>query len=168
MNSFEQELRKLFADGRIIDNPTFSGRACFGDIGQDLRVKIEFATHGTIDHYSSLQATVINRKDGVVDRLKIHFRDILGMKRVPGNPNFPHGVSPHIWVNGDKTEWYAFKPSSEDYKTIQNSVRDYVSVFMTKEERSQKASLDAQIKGAYSRTVEDISTATGKDKSFEL
>ena len=43
-NFFEQELRKLFGDGRIIDDPTYSGRACFGTLGNDLRVRAQFVT----------------------------------------------------------------------------------------------------------------------------
>ena len=32
-NFFEQELRKLFADGTIIRDPVFVGRACLGSLG---------------------------------------------------------------------------------------------------------------------------------------
>ena len=45
-NVFEQELRKLFGNGEVIDNPTYSGRACFGSLGKDLRVRAQFvSTH---------------------------------------------------------------------------------------------------------------------------
>lgn len=44
MNFFEQELQKLFADGTVISGPTFSGRACLGTLGKDLRVRAEFVT----------------------------------------------------------------------------------------------------------------------------
>jgi len=31
-NFFEAELRRLFADGEIIQNPKFVGRACLGNL----------------------------------------------------------------------------------------------------------------------------------------
>ena len=39
---FEQELRDLFGDGTIVHKPIFIGRTCFGTLGGDLRVRIEF------------------------------------------------------------------------------------------------------------------------------
>jgi hypothetical protein len=32
-NFFEQELRKLFGDGTVIEDPTFVGRVCMGTLG---------------------------------------------------------------------------------------------------------------------------------------
>ena len=46
MNFFEQELRRLFGDGEIIQGPKFVGRACLGDLGGELRVRAEFITAG--------------------------------------------------------------------------------------------------------------------------
>ena len=66
-NFFEQELRKLFGDEGIMDNPTYSGRSCFGTLGRDLRVRAQFVTSGYADHYDSLKITVLNRTDGPVD-----------------------------------------------------------------------------------------------------
>lgn len=37
MNFFEQELRKLFGDGNIIESPEFVGRTCLGALDGDLR-----------------------------------------------------------------------------------------------------------------------------------
>ena len=63
-NFSEQELRKLFADGGIIDDPKFVGRACLGSLDSDLRVRAEFITMGIAGHYSALRLTVLNRKEG--------------------------------------------------------------------------------------------------------
>lgn len=110
MSSFyEQELQKLFADGKIISEPKFVGRSCTGKLDADLRVRVQFVTSGFADHYDAISVTVLNRTDGVVDRLRIRLRDVLGQKQVPGNPNFPNGVSPHIWEDSGKAEWYAFR-----------------------------------------------------------
>ena len=43
---FDQELWRLFGDGKIIDSPACAGRTCFGTLGKDLRVRIQFvSTH---------------------------------------------------------------------------------------------------------------------------
>ena len=47
-NFFEQELRRLFGDGEIIQAPKFVGRACLGELGGDLQVRAEFITTGCV------------------------------------------------------------------------------------------------------------------------
>jgi len=54
-NTFEQELRKLFGDGALIQSPTFAGRACLGRLDGELRVRAEFVTTGVADHYNALR-----------------------------------------------------------------------------------------------------------------
>ena len=126
---FEQELRKLFGDGRAFDNPTYSGQACFGTLGDDLRVRAQFVTSGYADHSDSLKITVLNRTEGVVDSLTLKLKDLLGMKPVPGNLNLPGGIAPHIWECDGKPEWYAYHPTSADYQIIQQAVEQYLDVF---------------------------------------
>ena len=50
-NFFEQELRKLFGDGKIIHEPVFVGRACVGGLDAGRQVRAEFVTMGHADHY---------------------------------------------------------------------------------------------------------------------
>ncbi len=128
-NFFEQELRKLFGDGALIQSPTFAGRACLGRLDGELRVRAEFATTGMADHYSALRLTVMNRTEGVVDRNILRFKDILGMKQVPGNPNFRGGVSPHIWDDHGKAAWYAYHPSGADYQAMRRAAGQYLDAF---------------------------------------
>ena len=132
-NFFEQELRKLFQDGAIMDDPTFSGRSCFGTLGKDLRVRAQFITTKISDQYDALKLAVLNRTDGPVDTMVLRLKDILGNKPVPRNPNFPNGVSPHIWDDYGKAEWYAFRPTAADYNTIRQAAGDYLEVFRERE-----------------------------------
>ena len=106
MTFYEQELRKLFADGTVIGSPKFTGRACLGTLGKDLRARVQFVTSGHADHY-----------------------DVIGVKQVPGNPNFRNGVAPHIWEDSGKVEWYAFRPSAADYSAMRQAVSEYLGVF---------------------------------------
>lgn len=129
MTFYEQELRKLFADGTVIGSPKFTGRACLGTLGKDLRARVQFVTSGHADHYDVISVTVLNRTDGVVDKLRLRLKDILGVKQVPGNPNFRNGVAPHIWEDSGKAEWYAFRPSAADYSAMRQAVSEYLGVF---------------------------------------
>lgn len=151
MNFFEGELRKIFADSNILENPTYVGRSCYGDIGKDLRARIEFAINDTIDHYSTLRITILNRTGGTVDQIKLRLDEILGTKAVPGNINFPGGVKPYIWTYRSESEWYAFKPVEEDYRKMHDSIGRYIDVFRTREER--KPALESTIDQAKKHTA---------------
>ena len=131
---FEQELGRLFGDGQVIRNPTYSGRSCFGTLGKDLRVRARFITTGYADHYDSLKITVLNRTDGPVDTQVLKLEDLLGKKSVPGNPNFREGVSPHIWDNYGKQEWYAYHPTAADYEVIRQAAKQYLDVFRDRQQ----------------------------------
>ena len=133
-NFFERELGRVFGDGQVIRNPTYSGRSCFGTLGKDLRVRARFITTGYADHYDSLKITVLNRTDGPVDTLVLKLKDLLGKKSVPGNPNFREGVSPHIWDNYGKQEWYAYHPTAADYDTIRQAAKQYLDVFRDRQQ----------------------------------
>jgi hypothetical protein len=126
---FEQELRKLFGDGAVIEAPRFAGQVCLGTLGKDLRARAQFVTSGYADHYDTLKITVLNRTDGPVDVLTLKLKDLLGVKPVPNNPNFRDGVAPHIWVCDGKAEWYAYRPTQSDYKAIRQAAEQYLNVF---------------------------------------
>lgn len=128
MNHFEQELRKLFGNDTSIIDKRFVGRAFFGKLSDNLRVRIEFATLSTADHYEAIKATVINRNDGPVDILTLRFSDLFGKKTV-SNPNFRDGIVPHLWRYGDKIEWYVYQPTKADYDRISGALNDYLNVF---------------------------------------
>lgn len=128
MNYFEQELRRLFENDASISDKRFVGRIFFGRLTDSLRVRVDFVTMGTADHYEALKATVINRNDGPVDALTLRFSDLLGRK-VVSNPNFKDGIFPYIWKYGDKIEWYAYKPTKADYDKLSEALNNYFDVF---------------------------------------
>lgn len=164
MNFFESELRKIFANSDTLENPTYVGRACFGDIGEDLRARIEFTIDGTIDHYSALRITILNRTNGTVDQMKIRLDEILGKQSVR-NPSFPDGVSPYIWIYRSIPEWYVFKPGSKDYQKMHDTIRNYLDVFRGKDER--KPALDASIDRANQKNTVKKNTERPREKASE-
>lgn len=128
MNFFEQELRKLFGNDPTISDKRFVGRAFFGKLADSLRVRVDFVTIGTADHYEALKVTIINRNDGPVDSVTLRFSDLTGKKTV-GNPNSTNGVTPYIWKYGEEIDWYVYKPNKADYNQIFEAINNYLDVY---------------------------------------
>lgn len=128
MNFFEQELKKLTGYIADLTDKKYVGRACFGKLTDNLRVRMELVTQGWADHYTAVKATIINRNDGPVDVLTLRFSDLLGKKTV-SNPYFNDGIYPYIWNSGDKIEWYVYKPTKADYDQISEALNNYFDVF---------------------------------------
>lgn len=126
MNFFEQELRKLFEEQH--PDAIFVGRNCYIPLGDQVRACISFKTNGYADHYETLHVKVLDRKEGSIDSITIRLSELLGKKQSP-SPYLKDGVNPHIWVNGDKAEWYGFKPNARDYVLMQEAAEDYMDVF---------------------------------------
>lgn len=86
MNFFESELRKLFEDGQVMDDPTFSGRICMGTLSKDVRVRVQFITGMIASQYDALKISVLNRTEGAIDTHVLKLRDVLGKKLFPEIP----------------------------------------------------------------------------------
>ncbi|PKM68765.1 MAG: hypothetical protein CVU95_01360 [Firmicutes bacterium HGW-Firmicutes-2] len=128
MNFFEQELRKIFEKNNGFNRVSFIGKTCYGTLTDQTRMKLEFVTMGTHQKYEGIKATVIDKKDGVIDSLVLKFSDILGKKKL-NHPNFREGMGPHIWIYNDKPEWYAYEPTTSDYRILADSVKEYAELF---------------------------------------
>ena len=125
-NFFEQELRKLFGNGEIIRSPSFTGRACLGTLGKDLRVRAQFVTSGYADHYDTLKITILNRTDGPVDTLALKLSDVWGTSKKDRSGNAIH---PYIWVYRDEIDWYIYRPTQADWKNLREAVKQYLEPF---------------------------------------
>jgi hypothetical protein len=128
MNFFEKELRKLFENHPALEDVRFTGRICMARLTDTTNVKLKFVTMGYADHYSAIEATILNRNEGKVDNNVFRFADILGTKKV-SNPNFPQGISPHIAQYGNDIDWYVYKPTPADYEEIRDVLGEYLEMF---------------------------------------
>ena len=138
MNFFESELRKLFEDGQVMDDPTFSGRICMGTLGKDVRVRVQFITGMIASQYDALKISVLNRTEGAIDTHVLKLRDVLGKKAVPGNPNFREGVYPYIWDDHGEASWYAYQPNQADRSAIRKAVGQYLDVFRDRQPEKER------------------------------
>ena len=135
MNFFEQELRKIVGNQYL--SATFVGRACYVRLNDMNRVKIRFISTEIANHYNALRLTILNRQEGEVDNLLLRFSDLLG-KKMTSNPNFPGGITPHIWDDYGKLSWYVYQPSSQDYRTLSDTVSDYLQIFQEMEQNADQ------------------------------
>ncbi len=128
MTFFEKELQRIFGKDMGLSNIRIVGNACYGRLSQDIRVKANFATGRVADQYEMLKITVLNRREGPIDSVALHFSDLWGRKKV-NNPNFRDGIHAHIWKNGGKPEWYVYQPTEADYRQLSSAVSNYLDVF---------------------------------------
>lgn len=135
MNFYEQQLRRLAAACDGISKPVFASRVCYGDLGADNRVKLQFVALGYADHYEALKATVLSRGDGEVDSLLFRFSDVWGKKF---DSSYHNGV-PHIWTYNGKDEWYGYTPTDQDFRVLAGQLGGYLDVFTVRAPAREKA-----------------------------
>ena len=114
MNFFEQELRKIVSP-RCSD-AAYVGRACYVRLDEMNRAKIQIAAGETAGRYDSLLITILNRNNGAVDSIPLHFTDLLDRDM-------------HAGIYGGCFEWYDGCPSSEEYRKLTEAVGSYLDVF---------------------------------------
>ena len=103
MNFFEKELRGMFQRRKLLKDSVFCGKAMLAKLDDELRIRLEFVISNTIDEYTGIEAKIINRTGGMVDRNVFRFADIIGMKETPMRGK----CEPYIRVYHDETDWYA-------------------------------------------------------------
>lgn len=128
MTFFEKELLRIFEKDMGISDICVIGNTCYGRLSQDIRVKANFVVGGTANQYGALKVTMLNRNEGPIDSVLLHFSDLWGRKKV-NNPNFRDGIYAHIWKNGVKPEWYVYQPTESDYRQLSRAVSNYLDVF---------------------------------------
>ena len=126
--TFEKELRKLFADNPLLTDTKFVGRNCYGRLTDTINMKAQFITGSISNQYTALKITLLNRSEGQIDSTVLRLQDLWGMKEV-SNPNFKAGVSPHLWMDGDKLRWYVYQPTPADFEVLSEEVESYLEVF---------------------------------------
>lgn len=145
-NFLENELRKVFGKDDILSNTKYISGTCYGELDNDLKIKCVITDSEVYQNYDTILISVINRKDGIVDKHNIKFLDIWGRFSVPNNPNFPEGIAPRIWNDGEKTEWYSPVPKENHYAILKECIKKYLDIFRDKSlDNEQKPSIKKQL-----------------------
>jgi hypothetical protein len=124
MNFFEKEMRQMFGDSDIFQEPKFTGKTMLAKLDDELRIKLQFTASYIGGQFDSIQMTIINRTDGVVDKQQFKFSDIIGKFTCPGREPLDY----HMWEYQGKPEWYT-PISVTDKARIADAVLDYAAMY---------------------------------------
>ena len=100
----------------------FAGRAAFIRLSDGRRARVEFAKGIMANCYEKLLVTVINVKDGAIDRLSLDFKDYSDRK----------GESvPYIWVDSYRDEacWYGQALTSSEIRRLAEAAHAFITVY---------------------------------------
>ena len=132
-NFFDEELRKLFGNGEVIEAPVFLGGVCAGTLDSDLRVRAEFVAAAEKDEYDALLVRVVNRGGGEVDRLTLRFTDVWGKKPRQKSPQTVEDTEPCVVASANRADWVV-TPDDEDRRILRERVGQYLNVYRQKME----------------------------------
>lgn len=120
--TFENELKRIFDDMESLTDKKYIGRAFYGKIDKELRLKAQYVTMGYADHYSALKLEVLKKNEGVVDTNIIRFDDLWSNRTATGGSHY-------IWIYNREIDWYGYQPNKQDMRQLADAVEDYVSVY---------------------------------------
>lgn len=124
MNFYEREMRLIFGDSSMLNEAKFTGRTMLAKLDGELRVKLQFISTLIKDQYDAVQATIINRTDGMVDRQTFQFVDIIGRQKHASLDE----IAPYIWEYRGEAEWYVPVTATQKAQ-IADTVLDYVGMY---------------------------------------
>lgn len=124
MNFYEKEMRTMFGDTDVIHDAKFCGRTMLGKLDDELRVKLQLISTFISGQYNAVQAAVINRTDGTVDKQTFKLADIIGKQK----RNNLDEIEPHIWEYNGNPEWYIPVTASQKAQ-IADTVLGYVEMY---------------------------------------
>ena len=124
MNFFEKEMRQMFEDDDIFQDAQFVGKTMQAKLDDDLRIKLQFIASHISGQYDTVQMTIINRTDGMVDKQNFKFSDIIGKFTRPGREPLNY----HMWEYQGKAEWYT-PISLTDKARIADVVMGYAEMY---------------------------------------
>lgn len=125
MNFFEKEMRQMFEGDDILQDAKFVGKTMLAKLDDDLRIKLQFIASHISAQYDTVQMTIINRTDGVVDKQNFKFSDIIGKYTRPGRDPLDY----HMWEYQGKPEWYT-PISLTDKARIADTVMNYAEMYL--------------------------------------
>jgi len=119
LNDLETELWLLFANHDKIQNLRFRNGACYGDVTEDIKVKIHFLPMGKPDTYQGLRIDTTSRTMGKLGASCFLFRGLIGRA----------GASPYLQIKDGKADWVPERPTPMEYAAIRKLAFDILDTF---------------------------------------
>ena len=107
LNDLETELWLLFANHDEIQNLRFRTGACYGDVSEDARVKINFLPAEKPGVYDGLRIDATSRSMGRLGSFNILFRDFMKSWS-------------YLQLHGEKVNWIPERPAPRDYAAVRS------------------------------------------------
>ena len=67
-NFYESQMRSMFGWNDLLTDMKFTGKTMLGKLDNDKLLKCQFVTTGESGKYTAVQASIINKNDGVFDK----------------------------------------------------------------------------------------------------
>lgn len=117
MTFFEEEMRKLLEEDKILTMKVFCDKFVIGKLNDDINVKISFENFGMGNTYYGLLVEVINKIKGPIDKQTFRFSHILDK-------------NPRISVEPSKTSWIQGMTEYEQNQ-VMRIIYNYISLYST-------------------------------------
>ena len=130
MNIFEEELRRLFGDGIILDSPVFSGQLCMAEVGTDCHVQIQFIPDTAKDQYDTLQIIALRQTNGYVDAFRLKLSDVLKADTTQGKESGSENtIVPYIRLRDETAAWFPAPPGRAERELLVQEAGKYLDRF---------------------------------------
>lgn len=153
MNFFEKEFRQIFWGDNTIGSPFYVDGVCFGTLGRDHLVQLEFSgTNADKSPCDILKIVVAHRTSGELHTIEISLKDILGDKVIR---NVFRETDKWYWI--EEPSWNIYHPTWEDRRRLRDAVVSRLEGYCKKVEPSPRHKLVyicAPLRGDVERNIE--------------
>ena len=102
------------------------------DLDEDRRAKVELTIRGTRDQYLGFLVTILNKREGEVDRKFFHFDDYLDRSmsaRTDGREDYPHNRDCRCYEVAANCGWKFYIAEPRTTRPFCEAVEAYVESF---------------------------------------
>ena len=153
MNFFEKEFRKMFWGNDTIGSPFYVDGVCFGTLGRDHLVQLEFVgSSGDKSPRDILKTVVAHRMGGELHTIEISLKDIFGDKVIR---NVFRETDKWYWI--EESSWNIYYPTWEDRRRLRDAVVSQLEGYCKKVEPSPRRKMVytcAPLRGDVERNIE--------------
>lgn len=132
MNFFEGQFRKMLWGSDMICSPFYVDGVCFGTLGRDHLVQMEFIASQDEFQFDELEIVVVNRAGGQQKTFNIRLKDVLEDKAICRT--LIKAGTPYLWFDVGTNDHVSYEPTWEDWGLLQEAVRDCLDSFCKPEE----------------------------------
>ncbi len=128
MNFFEGQFRKMFWGSDMIQSPFYVDGVCFGTVGRDHLVQMQFIAFQDIDQFDGLEIVVVHRTSGQQETFYLRLEDIWERVIILSKSGYSREAIP-CWFNVKTNSSTSYGPTWEEWKRLQDAVKDRLDSF---------------------------------------